>query len=804
MRDGPMRSTNYAGLFLVTMATLMHELLLTRIFSVTMWYHFAFMAISIAMFGTTVGALVVYLLPRRFPPERATAQLASFALAYAATAVASLAIHLRTPISDEESFLRSPALLASYVVIAVPFALSGVVVTLALTRFPRRVARLYAADLCGAAAGCIALVHLLEWTDGPSGILVIAAASAAGALLFAAGDGRRLLAAGAGATALGLLLLAAAPAPWVQGPGGLLRVHFARGRPEPPHLYERWNSFSRVHVDGDPSTRVEPTGWGLSKKAPKSPRLVQLSMGIDVSAKTVISEFHGDPRPLEYLKYDVTNLAHHLRPGADVAVIGVGGGRDVLSALVFGQESVLGIEINENVLDATNRVFGSITGHLDEHPKVSLVVDEARSHLARSTRRFDIIQISLIDTWAATAAGAFTLAENSLYTVEAWQTFLERLAPDGVLSVSRWYFNARPAQALRMTSLAVEALERIGVRRPEGHVLLVKIAKATGAAGAVGNGVATMLVSPSPFTRADLETLSRVCLEMGFEPVLTPERAEDPAFHRILSDEQREAFYDGFPLDVRAPTDDRPFFFQMLRLSHVFDAPRIARFDANRANLKAVRTLGVLVVIVAGLTALCIGGPLLATLRRVDLSGAGPLLLYFAAIGLGFMFIEIAQMQRLMVFLGHPTYALSVVLFTLLLASGAGSLLQERLPDSPGTAVATLAALLAVVAASGWATPWLTETFASSENSGRILAAGALLAPMGLLMGTAFPLGMRAAARRSPDLTPWLWGVNGATSVLCSVLAVAVSLSLGISWSFFAGVACYALALAAGVHITRR
>jgi hypothetical protein len=483
-------------------------------------------------------------------------------------------------------------------------------------------------------------------------------------------------------------------------------------------------------------------------------------------------------------------------------VIGVGGGRDVLSALVFGQESVLGIEINENVLQATNGEFGDLTGHLDAHPKVTMVVDEARSHLARSEGGFDVIQISLIDTWAATAAGAFTLAENSLYTVEAWESFLRKLSPRGVLSVSRWYYNARPAQALRMTSLAADALARIGVAEPADHVVLVKIRKATGIAGEVGNGVATMLVSPSPFSEADLATLARVSSDMGFVPVLTPKQSEEAGFAEVLAPDRREAFYRDFPLDVRAPTDDRPFFFQMLRLRDVLEPPPLDRFDLNTRNLKAVQTLGVLLLIVLGLSVLFIGVPLWLTARQVDLRGSGTLLVYFAAIGLGFMFVEISQMQRLMVFLGHPIYALSVVLFTLLLASGAGSLLSERFLGR-ASAVTVLGLLLGVLILSGLATPTLIRMLEAAPNAVRILAAGALLAPMGLFMGMAFPIGMRAAAERAAALTPFLWGINGAMSVLCSVLSIVVSLAFGISVSFWAGVACYGVALLTGRAITR-
>src|SRR6185295_11229342 len=180
----------------------------------------------------------------------------------------------------------------------------------------------------------------------------------------------------------------------------------------------------------------------------------------------------GDPEAVSHLKYDVTNVAHYLRPNSRVVVVGTGGGRDVLSALLFNQRQVTGVEINESIIDLVNRRFGDFTGHLDRDPRVQFVNDEARSYIARSPDRYDLIQISLIDTWAATAAGAFVLSENSLYTLEAWQTFLNHLEPNGVLTFSRWYFPL-PGQVYRLTSIATAALMDLGIKQPRDHIIVV-------------------------------------------------------------------------------------------------------------------------------------------------------------------------------------------------------------------------------------------------------------------------------------------------------------------------------------------
>ena len=199
----------------------------------------------------------------------------------------------------------------------------------------------------------------------------------------------------------------------------------------------------------------------------------QLMLMIDATAGTVMTAYDGDPQTVEHLKYDLTNLVHYLR-GGKVLVIGAGGGRDILSALAFGQESVVAVEMNGATLGVAYDEFADYTGNLADDPRVTLVHDEARSWLARTETSFDVIQLSLTDTWAATAAGAFVLAENSLYTVEAWRLLLGRLTDAGVATCSRWYFQERPGEIYRLVALAARALADLGVEDPRRHMLLVR------------------------------------------------------------------------------------------------------------------------------------------------------------------------------------------------------------------------------------------------------------------------------------------------------------------------------------------
>jgi spermidine synthase len=793
----------YAGLFFTTLSTLMYEILLTRIFSVTMWYHFAFVAVSVALFGMTVGALIVYLVPGRFPVDLTKERLSEASLLFSVSIVLSFMTQLAIPFDPQWTVTGVYSVAFTYLVISVPFIFSGIIVSLVLTRFPHQVSRLYAADLVGAALGTVTLIWLLDrLEDAPSAVLAIAALSAVGAIFFAHSAGRFRTAVLSTAVLCLFSWMALGNAVLAQNGHPILRVRWVKGRAEETALFEKWNAFSRIRIDGDPSKTSPPSGWGLSLSYPEGAQVRQLLLSIDASAGAVVTGYDGTRESIEHLRYDVTNLAHYIRPNAQVFVIGSGGGRDVLAALLFGQQSVTAVEVNGDILEAVNGRFGDFTGHLDEQPGVRFVNDEARSYLARSDESFDIIQISLTDTWAATAAGAFALSENSLYTVEAWQTFLAHLSEGGVLSVSRWYSGPRPMEAYRLTSLAAQSLRSVGVSRPRDHLILVR-----SPVNVRGYGVGTILASKEPFSAWDVSRIQQVADDMLFEVVLAPGRVgSDPVLAKIAEAEDPGTLSLGFPMDISAPTDDRPFFFQMIRFQDVFDASLYGGKD-TRFVTRPVLVLFSLSVSVLGLTALCILLPLLRATRRKALHGMLPLLVFFAAIGLGFMLLEISQLERLTIFLGHPTYALSVVLFSLLLASGLGSLATERLvnPGLRPSLLWPLVLLLLVLVASGFMTPAAVDRFEGATTPVRILTAAVILAPMGLVMGMPFPLGMKVASLRPNAPTVFFWGINGATSVCASVLAVAIAMGWGISTSFWAGCCCYAAAAAAlGLLAIRR
>lgn len=779
----------YLAVFLVSLGTLMNEILLTRIFSVTMWYHFAFMVVSIAMFGLTFGAVAIYLFPQYFTQEATKVHLSGFSLAYALTLIGCFLIHLRFPASGDFSLSGVFIVGLTYLVISIPFILGGIVITLAVTRFPSQLGKVYAADLCGAALGCLALIQSLELTDGTTAVFFCAFFIALAAALFADEAERPHLRLGGLLTALCLLGFIAANKVAISEQQSLLPIRYAKGEWELPAIYEKWNTYSRIRVIGDDRTPTPPFGWGLSPALSPDAGVRQLVVNIDANAGTVLTGFEGQASQVQHLFYDISNLAHYLRPKANVCVVGVGGGRDLLSALAFQQRRVLGIEVNKDIIDLVTRVFADFTGNLHLRPEVRLVNDEARSYLVRTRETFNIIQVSLIDSWAATAAGAFVLSENTLYTTEAWRLFLQRLAPDGLLSFSRWYRENSPAEIYRLLALGVNALRQHGITDPRRHLVLARV-PAPQHTGDPKNGVGTLLLSPTPLSDNDLRTFADVCTRLHFDVVLSPTTCRDPMFETILKTTDLFAFAAAFPQNIAPPTDDSPFFFHLNRIRDIF--------SKGFSEARVESFLVALFVFVSLLSVACILLPIRLKSEPQVTPDKHWFTLYFAGIGLGFMLIEMAFLQWLVVLLGHPTYSLSVVLFSLLLAGGIGSYLSSRFDPgagSPGYLWAGGFSLLLL--ATGLAVPHIAGIQAGAELLPRILTAMALIVPLGVFMGTAFPRGMTLCQSRCAHLASWLWGINGATSVTGSVLAVIIALEWGISAVFWVGTAGYLTAFLA-------
>ena len=765
----------YFAIFVLASATLSYQILITRFFSVMLYYHFAFAAITLAMLGLTRGAMEVYGNPGRYAPERVGLEFASHASWFAITSVGAMVVFLCMPLVVPAVYLPA-VMLVTTVVFVVPFSESGICITLLLTRLPYGGGWLYAADLSGAALGCLGVVFILLAIDPVSATIWIGAFAAGAAWLVIrdSHDSRRLRL--SGITALVLLVAAAVHTGLDVSGESHLGVFWAKGQQQTGTLFERWNTYSRVRVTA--RGKSVPFGWGLAHKP--AMKVDQDYLDIDADAGTVITRQNGDIGRLSYLKDDVINAAYLVQPPADVAVVGVGGGRDILSGLIFGAKHIHGIEINPAIFEVLTDKFADFSGHLDHVPGVSLVNAEARSYINHSTDKYDLIQISLIDTWAATAAGGLTLTENRLYTVEAWDDFYRALKPGGLLSVSRWYDpGSHRDEFYRLVAIAASALQQRGVADGDlsRHVIALNVGH-----------IVTVITRPDAFTDVQWNGARKRLLAQGFKILLGPHVAFDAVTSTLLSGKADAAFYRSLPENIAPSTDDDPFFFYTARLGDLVTKPA-SIFMNNNAAMGMIRLL-----LFASLCACVyyIVIPFIRLSRRMPLSTLTPPVTYFSSIGMGFMLIEISQMQRLMVFLGHPVYGLAVVLFTILLFSGIGSTTVSEHPAGRGATIARVAALLITLSVAGLLTPWVTAWARSQATDMRILVSVLLLAPPSFCMGMMFTLG-QSIWRRHTELLPFFWSANGITSMFASVLGMALSIELGIARTFALGVCFYVL-----------
>ncbi|MDC0667139.1 hypothetical protein [Nannocystis radixulma] len=805
----------YAGIALVAGSGLALEILLTRITSVIAWYHLSFFVIALAMLGMTAGAIYVFMRPGLFGQAVLARRLARSSAAFAALAPLAVAWAMSGPLLPVTDLMGFFALLGFGAALAVPFAAAGVALTLALTRMGLPAGRAYGCDLLGAAAGCGLVIPLLDVVDAASAVLVVGAIAALGALAFATcdedpGERRRSLGT-CGALALALLafagLNAAADAP-------PLRPAWVKGVREDPRefMHVAWNTHSRVTVSNQ--IALPPYLWAPGRNMPPEARLPiqQRVLKIDGAAATLMAE--GAASDHAYLDWDLSTFAHRLRPSGPAAVIGVGGGRDVLAALRSGHSPVVGVELNAAIVDLHRRTMADFST-IASRPGVELHTDEARSFFSRDRRQYQVITMSLIDTWASTGAGAYSLSENGLYTVEGWLVFLRRLAPEGVFTVSRWYKKESPGETARMLALAMEALWQLGVDKPRAHLLLLQ-----------AESVATLLVSPSPFSAADLDAMQREAVRLGFNMVLTPRRLPaQPLLAELGAIDERAALWqwaERQTLDLTPPTDDRPFFFNMLKPGTWLEGQEeVSDLDLGfLGNLQATQTLVYATLVSLLLTLAALLGPLLgrspATVeaegpKQASRTGLAPATLaaalaYFALIGLGFMFVEIALLSQVGVFVGHPTLSLAVVLGGIILAAGVGSLISGKLNVERGGAAAWLFPLIPalLVVAARVATGPVTDGFAGADTSVRVLLSIALIAPPALGMGSCFPLGLRLVERAGGHaVTPWLWGINGAFGVCASGLALGTSMTWGISTTMAVGAGCYLALVACARQLAR-
>lgn len=782
----------YAGLCLTMLATLLLEIIDSRLLSVVTWYHLSFVAISVAMLGASAGAVAVFVSPARFPADDSPRRLAMWAGRFAAALPISHLLSLVIPMPSGQTWTAMDVvvLALALAIVATPFALGGVVTTLALTRTRAPIGRLYAADLFGAALGCLSAVALLDATNLSAAAFAASAIAALGALAFrrAAGMSSGL------AVPLTLALALVAMAANVSTEP--IRVLYPKNRLawSQPVLRSMWNSHA--HILAFLPSLGPAFYWGGGDGAEQFQNN-QAFVVVDGEAGTPMTEWDGNPASLDWVSYDVTALPYHLRQAGKVGIVGVGGGRDILSAIWSGSRSITAVEINNNVLALLTSHARRFT-KIADHPGVALVHDEGRAYLTRTADRFDVLQMSLVDTWAATGAGAFTLSENGLYTREAWHVFLDRLTPTGIISVSRWFSPGQASETSRLIALAVGALIDRGARTPLGHLALVS-----------RHNVATLIVSPTLLSGDDLDRIDAVSKARGFTVLASSRTAiADARLRAILSSgsnaDLRAAVADPI-FDYQPPTDARPFFFNMVRPAAWLSTLAAPGGGVIAGNLRATGTLVAIFIVSIAFVAGAIVLPLLVRGRpALPASSLAAGLTYFTTIGAAFMCAQVAFLQRFSVLLGHPTYALVVVLFSMILFAGLGSLFSERLTGADGRRFAPCTWILAAgLALTAMSIADLCVVAVAWPTGARIAVVLAVIGPLSVLMGVCFPHGAGLIRSREETALAWMWGANGAAGVVASIGAVMISMTLDIEANLWVAAAAYAVLPLAALGIGR-
>jgi hypothetical protein len=756
---------------LLCFANLLLEVLITRLFSATMFYHFTFMAVGLAMFGIAASGVYVFLRSEKFSTNVAR-HLRVHAQWFAVATMVALIYATKFPVFKYGkvppwSLGMGMHLLGLIVVTALPFFFSGVVVALALTWYRDDVNRVYFYDLAGAAAAALLAGVVLALFGGPTAVIFCAAMALVAAGLVDKGAKLRWVPAAIAAALIAFNMFVPV-------------VRLGSVKWENKKLnFEKWNVFSRVTVDK------------------------YRTILIDAGAATGIVSLAEEKPGLEQDKITALALATWDTPPENVLIIGPGGGRDVLFALSAGAKHITGVEINPIIAESVMKEkYAEANGHIYTDPRVNIVVDEGRSFVRRSDQKYDMIQASLVDTWAATAAGAFALTENTLYTLEAFDDYYSHLTDRGVVTMTRFFGGVDGqgvAESPRLLILAGGALEKRGVKPADvrKHIFFAK---------ATLEPQGTLVAKRTPFTPEEIKRLEERAAFAKMTVLVSPNTDGTSQLEKYLDNGAWSDTVLGARDDLEPPTDDRPFFFFFKKFGDLFELKGKQIYDPGLwviASLGSVLVLGLIFILLPLVVRMVRTGMPLG--RNEPKTGQLMALTYFGLVGFAFMAVEIALMQRFTLFVGHPSFSLLVVLFSVLLATAFGARITERFGVERlgrvmmicGLALAALAVIYGLVLGD------VLRAWIALPRVARIVITAVLVAPCGLLMGAMIPSVIRVLGASRSALVPWGWGVNGATSVIGTSIATIVAIYGGFTMTFMLGAAMYAIAGLLGTRVAR-
>jgi len=776
---------------LLSLSALSIEITLTTLLSVVEWYHFAFMVVSIALFGYAAAGVLLSLRPSL--RERSVTPSVSAAMA-GVSYVASIYLlpFLRfDPILASVKPIHAWVILAQYVVIGLPFFWTGMCIATLLTRSPDRANSLYFGDLTGAAMGCLLALVMIP-LGGPRLPIVAAVSSALFSCFLllprAKSSRRRYLAFGVLAACL---LTASMMVDVDLHVSPYKSLSLILRQPGSERIWTDWSSLSRIDAVKSSMIRFAP---GLPFD---QPAMIPEQIGLTVDGDDLdpITRFDADFSALSFMNRLPLAVPYEIQHREKVLVIDGGGGFDVLAGLVLGASEIFVTEKNPGMVKAVKKVFADFSGNLYSHPSVKIRVTDARSFLSRSGHKFDLIDLSLKKSQAAVSTGFYSLSENYLLTVEAFRGLISHLSDSGFLIATRW-LAPPPREIPRILCVAVTALEKDGVEDSWRNIACFR-----------SYMTVTLMVKRSPLEDWEIERLKQICKQRRFDLVYYPgiSRNETNRFNlldrpryyeiftEILDRSRRDRFLRLYPFDLNPPTDEKPFFFDFMKWSRIGDlkeslGPRWNPYLQGGLLLLAILLQSTILSVVA------LGVPI-GLLRREREGYIGMrYLAYFLLLGAAFMLVEVSFLQKFILLVGSPPRAMAASLFGMLTFSGMGSLYGRRLSPHRKTLLAVFVSIVAVLAAEGVILRSVSGLVLRAGDAWRFFLAVLMVAPAGFVMGLPFPMGIRILGLERRSSIPLAYAANGSASVIGSAGSLLVGSMIGFSNVFILSGVAYAIA----------
>lgn len=806
----------FIGIFLISTGILALQILQTRIFSFTLWHHLAYMVITVALMG--MGASGTWLAIRKKVPEKPFRFLSISSILFSVSSMISLFVAVRIPLDTymNDKALQLGYIFLYYMLLIFPYFFAGVTISFMFRHIKEKINIYYLANLSGSAIGGLLILPVIEVAGAEGATLLILLIGTVSAIFFSAASKDNTM-----------III-----------GAIFTIVFAALFPVRKNLFPISPCPSKALGDGyklDPEQKIVFTEWNRvaridvfeNKNSQKFfnyfPELKNKIITIDGDAYTLLYDFPSainknitfKDKKDYYKNYPRigTSLyasAYYVHENPKVLVVGLGGGTDIITSLYHDPKSVTGVEINQSMIDVTQTHYADYIGNPYQDPRVKIVYSEGRSYIRRSPEKYDIIQMSGVDTWTALSSGAYVMSESYIYTTDAMREYMQHLTDKGTLSVIRWLFWP-PREMLRLCTQAVEVLREMGVKSPEKNIVVIG-----------DSSLASILIKKTPFTWLELNQIidqtnksdrNRIVYAPGFSagvdyyrPLYQRFNFSDDigiryikegfaAYFKAVEKGTDKKFMVNYEYNIDPVDDDRPFFFRYYKWKHLFTS----YYDHNSGSLVDSMPIGLLILSLSLIQAvffslMLIIMPLFFMSKKERTYSPISQITYFFMIGTGFMFIEMSIIQQFVLFLGNPADAIAVTVMILLFFAGIGSLLSKKILIGLGEK--NIYKMMTVffpfvILLYAWIVPVFTHKLMFMSFPLRVIASALILAPLGFLLGQFFPTGLTIVGEKNSGFIPWAYAVNGVASVIASILAIILAMVYGFTFVFVLAAFCY-------------